>query len=77
MACILQHLVGIFLQHLYVPLPGWAVQHACLAETTAADASPLDFQYDPILRRLDKWNHRGFGIIGIGHIRYHLFLNRG
>ena len=77
MSRILQHNTGVLLQCLHVSLAGRPVQHPCLAESAAADTSPLDFQHNPVLRCFDKGHHRLHRIRRFRHIHYNLLFHRG
>ena len=55
-ACVLDQRICITAEPFERPLPVRPVDHACLAETAAADAAPLDLHHSAVLRDLNKRN---------------------
>ena len=76
MSCIFQHDTRRFLQSLHITFTGRTIDHTCLAETTASNASSLDLKSYTILCCLNVRNDRCLhSTIFLFHINDQLFLD--
>ena len=66
---------ALSLMSLGAALTEGAVELACLTEAAASDTATLDFKYNTVLRRTNKWNDRILRVDSLTHIHYKLLLD--